>query len=640
MPKTISTKHLFIILAFIVVLLHLLFYKNFWNYGFGISEDWIWLAHFNSFPGDLLSKFIDAWKWKGIHKGTMVIYVGMIDRLFPSNYLMIQIVSFIGKITASVLLFPATLALTKNRTLAFLSSIFFAISYASAGSFITSTNSMEYWGLCCLSIFVIYYVKLLRPDRKLNLADFLITALFLFLSLQFTFVRLFGMQFIIIVVEIILIVTKKSTINKSTPRLLTFLAIFFIFNLIGHDGMSTSTGVSGIINNLAKHISDGDLAMLIHTLASLSLTLVPQKYTDLLSVVGSAQSLSSYKFFIKDVVLKFFPTLFITLLLTDIILPVKKIRFFLTSLGINIFLLHIIYLFGSHYTEPRFYLIPQAVFGSLILTLSFTLGVEWYFNNRNNNLLFIGFASSFVSFYLIFLTWLTNFGKNALIVYAPLDKYLPVPQIGICVFLASLFTMSLQKIKSQENKDVFLKFISVVTLGLLFLFIAVSSYDELQYYKIRKSSGVDLKVQESIQADIYHTHIKNKGDRVIYYITPSENDVFDAEQGLLIDAINDWEYSWWTYGDKKDELGCTMALTRSWHQEEAIYKKDNRIRFRYNSRCPAPQNSQSQLTFRDQVMTMPIDNLFAFTVKSGKVVDMTDQVKKQLQKNIGLLPTD
>ena len=628
MLKQFSTRYLLLVLAVTVIILQLYMLKDFWGYGFAITEDWTWLAYYTMLKGDLLSKFLEIWRTHNLYQGSMIIYVGLIDQLFQSNYLMIQVISFIGKIVATILFFPAILALTKNRLLAFLGSLFFAISYAATGSFITYTNSMEYWGISFLGLFVICYHKLLISKLKVDYRNFIFTILFLFLTLQFTFIRLLALIIVLMIVEISLVLIKKTSLKNSIIRVLAFLIIFFYFTSQGYDGGPATLGANGIIRKVTNYIAEGNWFVLIHPLSGFSLTLIPAQYADLLQTHGSASTLD----YLTHVALRFVPIMFLTLITISIILPVKTIRFFFISVILNCCWLLLLYFFGSHsIVDSRIYLFPQAVFGSLILTISFSLGIEWYLTNRSNNLLFVAFIAPLLTFFFIFVTWFVNLGKNSLIVYSPIDKYLPVPELGISLFLAALFTMVLTRKYASLRQKRFLGTLSVAALGLFFWFIFYSSYNEIQYFKIRKSEGVNLEIQKNLQTILYNSYIKNNGNRVIYYSRSSEA-VADNEQGLLLDSINSWSYVWWTYNGRKDKLGCIMTLIREWDQPVAITKVGGEIFFQSTARCPVKSDKLSKLAYQDQMMTMPLADLFAFTLKNGQIIDVTENVKRKLQQ--------
>jgi len=634
----ISLRSLFILLTAAVITIQLYFLKDFWGYGFSITEDWTWLAHFAALKGNLLTKILEIGKSHSPYQGTMIVYVGFIDYFFPSNYLMIQVISFVGKIVATLLLFPLIFTLTKNRLLAFLGGLFFAISYPSYGSFITYTNSMEYWGISFLILFIIYYYKLISSKLKNDYRNFILTTLFLFLALQFTFIRLLGLIIVMMAVEFGLVLAKRASIKSAIIRTIVFLIIFFYFVSGGYDGGSASEGVGGIFKNISNYISEGNLFVLLHPLAGLSLTLVPSQYADLLTNFEPIEPIKSY---LIHIILKFIPIMFLILTICSIILPVKTIRFYFNSVILNLSLLLLLYFFGSHYSGyARAYLVPQALFGSLILTISFALGIEWHLGKRLNILLFISFITPLLSFFFIFLNWLVNLGKNSLIVYGPIDKYLPVPQLGISIFLAALFTMVLARKYSSQREKLFLTTVNMSLLGLFFFFVVYSSYSQVQYFKIRKPEGVNLQLQKDIQVQLFNSYIKNKGDQIIYYVESSEASLADREQGLMLDAINSWPYVWWSYAGKKDSLGCIMPITRSWDLPVSVIKKNNEIFFQRQTRCPVKTNNElTKLEYSSQMMTMSLNNLFAFTLINGHIIDITDKVKKELQENSENLPS-
>lgn len=626
MSKRLPPLYLLLLLVPIVIIINLILFKDFWGYGFGVTENWTWLAYYASLKGNLLSKAFDIWKTFNLYQGTMIIYIGTIDRLFPSNYQMIYIISFVGKIIATILLFPAILTITNNKVLAFMGSIFFAVSYASTGSFLNTTNSMEYWGIGFLSLFSIFYTKVLNK-QKLDYRYLILTNIFLFLAMQFIFIRLLGLVMVLIIAELLFIFLKKTIVKNAIIRSLIFIAMFFFFASGGYDGGSASAGGSQMAKNIIKYISDGNWFAFLHPLAGLSQTLIPARYAYLLLTPGSVINTNSIAVIIYKYILVALPTLF----LISIILPVKTVRFFFISIVVNVFWLLLIYFFGINYTaDARFYLFPQAVIASLILTISFASGIEWYMTGKKNSLLFVTFIAPLLAFFFIFVTWMVNFGKNSLIIYDPIDRYLPVPQLGISLFFAAIFTLVLTVIRSSHKRILLL--LRYAILGLLLFFTIYTSFIETQFFGLRKSEGINLEIQKNIQSTLYHSYIKNKGDRVIYFVKPQAN-IIDQEQYMLLDTINSWPFTWWSYNNRIDSLGCIIPLIREWEQSVAIIVKDGEIFFKASARCPVkPDNKFAKLYYEDQIMTLPLDNMFAFTLNNGEITDMTKEIKEKLQQ--------
>lgn len=628
--KIYPNKIIILWLIFIIIIINLIFLKDFWGYGI-IWEDWQFLLNFKTEynTNNLLLKVFKFWTLSPVHWGTQISYLGLFDLLFPSNYIIIQIFNVIGKITATVLLFPLIFVLTRNRLLAFLSAIFFAIHYSSAGSLQQYANGVEYWAISFLILFILIYRTIIIKEDY-NPFKLLISFILLYLTLSFGLYRLNGFIVILAIIEGILFLTKKTSRISSSFRIAFFIVIpATIVFLVHHPTIGRESLPSTMIN----HILNGNWFIFINPLSGLALTFIPRPFLGG-SDIALLQQFDGY----ISYVIKNFTLPFILIILTlGYVLPLKTRRFILFSLILICILIPIFFIIISHYTNyPRYDIVPTFIIGLFIFSLALSLGFEWWSSQRQNLLLLSSFLSPLITLFFTTVTWVLNINKDGSITYQDgVHRYLTVPAIGTTLFAASISTMIIQrKFNSQFQR--------VIGYGLIWMFIVFfifASYNELKIYKILKEKGTDLKLQVSAQEFFYKTYIKNRGDIVIYYIAPPPQDLesYRIERAIAPEILNWLSYlrQYYLKGPNNEGLGCIMVLAFPWHQKEAIIKEaDGKIAFYYPAMCPIDKSIKGKTYAENRWVTLPMDKLFAFTIQNGKVLDITKDVKEKIEQNI------
>lgn len=566
------------------------------------------------------------------HWGIQTLYLGIFDQFFPSNYAVIQVFNVIGKIIATILLYPMVFSLTKKRLLAIISTLFFAIHYSSYGSLQQYMTGVEYWAIVFVILFVLNYRKIIlnndyRPFRLF------ISLVLLYLALAFGLYRLNAFVIILLATEIILFLTKKSPLKKTVFRIAFFIIIPIILVFVIH---RPSAANESLLTNLLSHILKGNLFLLLSPLSGLALTFVPRPFINTYEI-EFLQSFGKYFSYIYYNLALPFILIILTL---GLILPVKLIRFLLVQVAFSFLLISLSFIAASHYTGiPRFDITPMAIIGAFILSLSFSFGVEWFLTGRKDVSLFLLFISPLISLLFTTVTWVLKIDASGSIVYQDgMHRYLTVPAIATSVALAAIFVRGVYIIKSDTSR--FKKILSFVTCFILVSFLTFASYKELQIYKTEVDTGRGLTAQKIAQENFYNKYIKGRGDIIIYYISPSlqnpEN--VKVERALYPEIIGWWSYlrHYYLNGYDTKGLSCIMVLAFPWHQKEATLRQDDgQISFRYPALCPIdqPQKNSGKIFAENRWITLSPDKLFAFTIENGQITDITNEIKKKLQKN-------
>src|SRR3989338_7123144 len=141
---------------------------------FNYTEDWPYLILYHSLDLNFWDKLLYVWKTSGLHTSAQVFHIGILSDILKFNYPAYQVVNVILKAIGTLSLFPLVLILFKSRKLAFLATLLFGISSATAGSFLWIVKGSEYIGIMFLNIFLItYYYVILKGSKLLLLSSFL-----------------------------------------------------------------------------------------------------------------------------------------------------------------------------------------------------------------------------------------------------------------------------------------------------------------------------------------------------------------------------------------------------------------------------------------------------------------------------------
>lgn len=619
------------LLTLVVLVVNLIFLKDFWArpvYG----EDWEFLFDFSTgnASGNLLTKVVAFWTSRNLNWGALTVYLGLISHLFSGNYFPIQVINFLGKIVFTVVLFPVIFTLTKNRLLAILSVLFFSVAYPSAGYLFQYMTGAAYWGGFFYALFILIYIKNVREKKAMTVLTILVSVLLVYLALSLALYRIVGFLMILPVIELILLLIRRSSLKYSLIRIIFFSALPLVILSKVHN----LTGSKGsLIGDIVSNLLNGNLFMFVNPLAGLALTVIPRMY-------GGAYGMELLKSFsmFANYILKSFGGLYVLLIfILGFTLPIKsKNNFILRSFLITSLLVLMLFFFVSHYTlSPRLDITPMAVLGTLIFSVAISLGIEWFFYQRSNNLFLTAFVSVCFALFFTATTWFFNLRGTGSITYDEgMHRYLTIPAIGTSVFLSAISTLILQK----KHHFLPLRIFSYSILVLLVIFVLKNNYHELQFFNIKKDLGEDIAFQKQIRDSFYDSYLKNKGDKVLYYVVSSQDPQdLKIDHALSLDILGYWIYlkQYNLKGNKKNELGCIMSLPYWWWQKEALITEDHQLMFRYDAICSVETPKGSDIVYAQQhIVTLPIDKLFAFTIKDRNIIDITEEVKQKLQQGV------
>ena len=629
-------KWLFLFTLLIIVVLNLYLLRSYFGYGL-VNEDWQYIVAYKIVNLDILSKYFYFWREVGPRGGYYIFYLGLIDQIFPKNYELIQIINFSLKIIATISLFPVIWVITKDKILAFLSVLFFGISFSAAGLLTYAATGVEYLGIIFINLLVVSYYYFWKT-RKVKY--FLFSFLFLNASLLTAYLRSLPIFLIIVIFEVLMIKNKKTLLKDSLIRML----ILILPSLIMFIGISRqiSNATQGSLYDTSRLTDIFLLKNWYHFISPISGIGFQFISTKDIQLFGS-WDLIHFSSFIKYIFPRIFLLLsFLSILIIRLIAPKHKSYFFLLIFLDGVFLL---LLFGL-ITSFRFLfptMLPSydfgsqlvaffaAIIGSFVLSTSLVSGLVWLKEKRNNISLFLVFISPLLSFLFILFPWV--YAGIHFTFEGGIHRYLAVPALGISIFLAALVNLGI------KNKSKW-KIVDCVFMILVIVFCFVTAQKELSYYfDIYRSLGVDIKAQRYIQDKFYNTFIKDKDNLLIYFeqdTKPTANTLY-WERALEFGHLPDWVYLDKYYQSASNESlkNCVAIVPDYDRLEKSVRVVKNDLEFSLVTLCKEDLNKNlagnyigiSNRVFKES-------EFLAFTIKDGKIINISETILNRLKMKL------
>jgi hypothetical protein len=619
------TRSTYVWLVILVTALNLFFLRDSWGLGV-IGEDYLCLLQFiiKHNTGNIFLKLFQFWFNEPLYYGAIADYLGVLTMLTGGNFLVIQIINFIGKIIASVLFYTVINKFTKHKPLAIMSCLFFSIAYSAAGFLQSHGVSAAYWGIVLYFFFALNYQTLISNSKKHlknSIIKYAVSFLLIYFALAFGLLRLFAVPGLILIAEILMVITKYSSWKDSLLRAVLFVFLPFAIFIKFH-GMIDNTAhyKAGVLSNTLSQITSGNLFIFLNPLAGLSLTFAPREWFAGFTL-GRYENLAEF----FGNLIRSFGLLYIFLAASFAFLfPLNRKRYLIISSILSLSINLLIYFMSRHYTAgaPRFDMIPEILTGGFILALTIPLGVEWILGKKDNILIAVAFISPLFTLYYTFMNWIVNMGPDGSFTYEDgMHRYLTVPELGTSLFLASLVLIILKR--KYQNSGLRIWGISVISA--IILFVICADIAGVGYFPKFKSQGTNIWDMKAQQVNFTKNYIKND-DIVLYYLKTSNApaDVF-MEETTKYDLIGKLAYLNNYLDHSGNQFGCIMDIT-----DASSFKDGN---FKSIAFCPVkPGEIPGQYMAIDKIVQLPLEKLFAFTFNNGQVVDLTPWVKSALLK--------
>ena len=621
MNKTIKLVQNTVLLALLIVTVAISNYyllSDSLTLGFK-PDDWILYFSYKALGTNPLSQIVSVWAERGIYTTYQVYYMGFLDSLFGLNYYSFHFVNLIFKIVATISLYPLILVLSKNKLLAVLSVILFAISHSTVGPLELVVKGSDYLAIIWMNLFLIVYY-LIIVDKLVGLKYHLLLFILFILSLAFSPIRIFPLIVIPPMVEIFLILKHFdwTAIKKSFIRLVVLYWPFIV--LILYSPISVLGNAGGPFG-VFEQVSKGNWFYVLAPISGIGYTFIANDYWGKIFGLLITDNFKNYLYFLSGG-----PTIICGALTAAVAwsrIPKRKLLFFILTTALN-FILQILFFFiafhhlgitssNVNYDPSNLY---SVIFGGYIVVSGFMVFLNWLKWGGSDRVLALLWIGSVFLFIFTFLTW----------VFAPLGTgfsstsyYLVVASIGSSLMIATFLVSIYEKIKHRLKLLAFLPFLIII------LIFGMSSHEIRQRFSSLNKDGRGAVGQIIMKEEARRVLKDYKvGDLILVYFDTSDisgNGQFYSE-GFLTSLP-----FFMHFRDNKIVDGCIGVIFEDSNMVELrkLVQAQNGIKgFNYPSLCITEGKSSLRTLFFTQ------DHFYAFKIKDRKLIDIKESVLNQL----------
>lgn len=616
---------LVIFLSLVIIVFSLQFYLLDLALKIGFKpDDWALYFKYKTLGLHPLSKVLEVWGERGIYTTYQVYYMGLLESIVGFDYRSFQIVNVIFKASATLAVFPLVLVIFKNKSLAVLTTLLFAISHSSVGPLEFVVKGSDYLAIFWMCIFLTVYCLIIKKYPR-NFLLLSVSLILLLLSLLFSPIRIFPILILLPLIEIYLLM--KNLNLENFKNILMRISILYLpmlaLMLYAPDSL---LGILAVPLGIFNKIIEGNWHFLLYPFSGMGYTFIPGEYWHKIFGLLSLNTFQEYITFLSGG-----PTVIFGIL-TLIVAFLNSKRpwfYFLFTFCLN-FILEILVFFvatnsrflphgvGLSYDQMDLY---PALFGVYVSVVGFTSFIEWVKRNKIDNRLFEFWSGTLFLFLFTFATWtFAPFGTS----FSGTSYYLVVSSMGSSLLMAA-FLLSLYY-KSRQTKSLVLK---IVLLALIF--ILMISINVLDANKIRSrfldllSNGRSAHGQQVIQGRFkeYTKSIDFSIPALFYFDTsdiPRERPFYS--EGFLA------SFPFWMHL-RSNQLtdGCLEMLYLNEYKQLLPYIKeqDGQKGFFYRGLCV----NNGKAGYKD-IFYKP-ENFYAFKIKDRDFID----IKKELLKELG-----
>lgn len=601
-------KNLHIIfLTIFIVISQIIILEPHLRYGFS-DVDWGFLSIYKTQNPYKLSQFIDNIKIGGTTGGVythQIYYIGIQGDLFDLDFKSFQITTHVFKILATLAVFPLLLAISGSRLVAFIATILFGFSYSTVGTMYTVVTSNDYLAIFSMGLFFLSYIYVIKKNTG-NWLWLLVTLILLVLTLFLSTERMYSIPLFIILIELFLIWTKKSKLQKNTikriavilsPMVLIFLAQPLIFlDFILRNG-----------SEIFKRVVIGNWNLILTPFIALGSIVVPNNYTQYLGVAKIDNFFAFLDFLISGPMF----ILTLTTILIGMGISKRPYIFILQTLSATITFSIFLYVLASHFVDHLITMqsVLQALVGLYILAVALVSFRYW---QSDKSRILIGlFAGPLIAFLYIVLTWV---GAATSEVFSGAHRYLTIPSMGISIFIATLAVIIFQKLLYLFKNFRYLKIISIIPFIPLLIFIRVNvgEIQDFFNYQLYHGFGAQDKQFMRSQLNSYLTNLSSDKPSLLYFDFTQDNLNGYYYDNTLLGGFGTW-ILWHKNINFKKEL--TPAVF--WNNPELLKSSF--------------QLQDGEKGFIYQGKFYLLNNFYAFKLKNKRVIDIKDEVLAQLK---------
>lgn len=455
------------------------------SYGFR-GDDWWILLHFETFGNSLLVHLINTWKTHAVYS-YQVYYAGFLVHLLGLDFHSLYLAGHIFKYIATLSIFPLIYLLSKNKLMAVLSTIIYAVSYPSIGALYMFVTGGYYIAISSMSIFLIIYWLGIIKNKGLKWY-FLVSGVFI-LTLFLNTERMYPLVPLLVLAESLLIWKNgwsKEAITKSLQRLLIiflpliiFAVVYILYFIFTKNFLNSSffvQGFSGTASIRINSLQHGNWQLLTYPFASFGSLFLLDDYWKIFGV----PDLTSFSSFISYLITKPLLILFLPTLIIMFFTSKQPLRWIAFVLGVEA----IFYLLG-YWMYKNWLFIDQSVrihfdlnsvftpaaFGFYVLILSLYIFLTSIKNKKTDKLLLVLSGGSLTAFLFIVLTWI--YSDVQLLFMGP-QRYLTTPAIGSSLFIAGVITLLFNKFRKFTKVRHFAPAILLITIPIIIINMKIS----------------------------------------------------------------------------------------------------------------------------------------------------------------------
>ena len=580
------------------------------NYGF-TPDDWGLLLFYKTLGHNPLSQILYVWSVKGAYTTGPIYFIGILNDFFGLNYQAYQITNIVLKTLATLSLFPLILIIFKRRSLAFLTTILYGISYMGSRSLEYVVKGTDYLAIIPMNVFFIIYYYIVTEKSK-GVWWFVLMSFFWFTSLMVSPIRIYPILVLIPLIEIYLWLQNRTI--KNAVRSIKRLAVLYLPFL--PVVLYSPNSILGFLQNphaIFKAILDGNWHLFLTPFQGVGLSVFTTNYWGKVFGVANLESLSSFLYFLSG------GPLFIFGLFTLLLSLVKfkqRLRGFVVILGTSfIFFVASFFIASNLYERTGGAFDPNKIYavliGGFVLAISFASFLEWKTSEKKDSLLLALWISPPIILLYTFLIWLlAPFGVGF---EGQQGYYLVVPAIAASLFLAAILVIILDKaIRIKSNLKL------IVVGGVIMSLFYSYSINRNDIYYFFSSAGINGRYA-SDQERMYDQLIGylkgdfKKGESILFYFDAFE----DGARGTFYTETLLLNLASRLHIERGGINGCIGVFYQDLSNlEKLVVVKNNVKGFTYKEQCGKEFFS--------------INNFYAFKLKNEQLTDIKQEVLEKL----------
>lgn len=623
-----STFWTFLLLVALVCFIQLTIFQPFIQYRLNIREDWPFLIFYRTLHPDPLSQLWTVWtKYAGLHNTTHVYHIGILSEIFGYNYQYYPVANIVLKILATLSIFPVIIIIFKSRLLAFLTTILFSISSATAGPLRWITNGKDFIAVAALNIFFISYYQTIvsYSKRLLVLSTFLFFIVYL-LSPP----RMFSLLLLIPLFEIFwLLKTRKlSNVRYSLIRLIFFFLPAVLISI--QAPVSTCCPVTSRPQMLLGDILSGHLFNFVDPLTSVGWSIFTNdywKYFGELNILALTNFGNYLIFLIQGPLIVFF----ILTIILSIILSKKPSKFFIYVFSLNFILEISVFFLANRYppltSDATLHLLLLR-YPTFITIYIFTIAFFSFLSCRKNELkdgiseaVWIGPLIS-----IVFLLPMWVIMGRLINDWNSVNRYFLLPALGATLFMGAILTAFYERLKSKK----LLKFVSLIIISIIIFNLYQTNKAAIQK-EFMPESEPRVKISDR---QLLHQKLMKKlavlaprGDLLIYFDF-DESDLGAKYYNEALTLVDFGDVIHFLRG--RETYGCIGGLSDKETLKKIIQVRSNEVGFEYGGKCVDKDTGTGGIREGPQPWFYTVDKFYAFSIKNGDFIDIKDQMLKEL----------